>query len=118
MRPLNFSLLLILLVTLQTGSGIAQIGGGHITSREFTGEPRYLKLDAIDLHTSINWNDVRAIGMGKTQIANGRFFNAMLDNPALLSNTNYLFEVFGVKANFPGETFTAANFLKERFFIR
>jgi Protein of unknown function (DUF1670). len=121
MRHTNFhfqsyhtiTLLILLLFTVQSSTCFAQIGGGYVVSEERMVDPVFLKLDAIDLHQTPNWSDVRAIGMGKTQIANGRFFNAMLDNPALLSNTNYLYEVFGVRANFPGETFRAAAFLKD-----
>lgn len=107
------SFLLILLVALTNKISLAQIGGGYVISDEQWVDPISMKLDPLDLHQTPNWSDVRAIGMGKTQIANGRFFNAMLDNPALLSNTNYLYEVFGVRANFPGETFSAATFLKD-----
>jgi hypothetical protein len=67
--------------------------------------------DTYSIPISPSREDVKAIGMGKTQIANGRTFNAMLYNPALLARTRTSFDVIGVQASLPGSTFDALTFL-------
>ncbi|HZW38046.1 MAG TPA: hypothetical protein VFF33_01975 [Ignavibacteriaceae bacterium] len=56
--------------------------------------------------------DVKAIGMGKTQIANGKFFNAMMYNPALLNRKRTSFEVLGIQASLPPNTYNAAHYIQ------
>src|SRR5690606_38185932 len=59
--------------------------------------------------------DTKAIGMGKTQIANGKFFNAMLYNPALLSRSRFSIDAISFSIGLPPETYDAANYLKNHF---
>ncbi len=60
---------------------------------------------------SPNFEDVKAVGIGRTQIANGRWFNAMLYNPAFLGDKKKTFDIFGVSASLPPKSFSAAQFL-------
>lgn len=67
--------------------------------------------ETFHLHT--NREDVKAIGMGKTQVANGKHFNAMLYNPALLSRKRFSIEAVSVGLSMPPETYDAANYLND-----
>jgi hypothetical protein len=67
----------------------------------------------IPLFVPVNREDVKAIGMGKTQVANGRTFNGMMYNPALLATPKTSIEALTVQASLPPETFDAALFLKD-----
>jgi hypothetical protein len=60
-----------------------------------------------------NREDVKAIGMGKTQVANGKYFNAMLYNPALLSRSRFTIDAISVGVSMPPETYDAANYLSD-----
>lgn len=60
----------------------------------------------------VNREDVKAIGMGKTQVANGRTFNAMMYNPAVLARKRTLIEALSVQASLPPQTYDAARFLQ------
>jgi len=60
-----------------------------------------------------NRDDVKAIGMGNTQIAVGTRFNAMMYNPALLSHGRVSYEVPGIQAMLPTSTFDAIGFLSD-----
>ncbi|MGE5683011.1 MAG: hypothetical protein ACM34K_19290 [Bacillota bacterium] len=66
-----------------------------------------------DVSIPENTEDVRSVGMGKTQVANGSNFNAMMYNPALLSKEKLSIEAIGVAASLPPETFDAARFLSD-----
>ncbi len=55
--------------------------------------------------------DVKAVGMGKTQIANGKDFNAMMYNPALLSRKRFSIDALSVNVSLPPKTYDAANYL-------
>jgi hypothetical protein len=59
-----------------------------------------------------NREDVRAIGMGRTQFANGLKFNAMMYNPAFLARKKNTVEI-NVWGGLPPETFDAANYLRQ-----
>ncbi|MEO8398220.1 MAG: conjugal transfer protein TraF [Ignavibacteriaceae bacterium] len=81
-------------------------------------DPEVKKLEDIDLtfestplYIPDEKEDVKSIGMGKTQVANGRTFNAMMSNPAFLGNKKFSLEALSVQASLPPETFAAANYL-------
>ncbi len=81
-------------------------------------DPEVKKLDDVDLtvesaklYIPDEKEDVKSIGMGKTQVANGKRYNAMMSNPAFLGTKKFSLEAFSVQASLPPETFTAANFL-------
>ncbi|MBN2011520.1 hypothetical protein JW960_19470 [candidate division KSB1 bacterium] len=69
--------------------------------------------ETIHLSYPVNAEDVRAIGMGNTQIANGKTFNAMMYNPALLGQKRFSVEFVGVQASMPPSTYDAANYLSQ-----
>lgn len=74
---------------------------------------QYKTLETIDRQFPVNAIDVRAIGMGNTQIANGKSFNAMMYNPALLRHERNSIEYFGIQAGMPSATYDAANYLSQ-----
>jgi hypothetical protein len=86
---------------------------GYYISRSETLPDTNILLDSYKFPVSLNREDVRAIGMGKAQIALGRTFNAMMYNPALLSRTKYNIEGFSLNLSMPPQTYEAANFLKD-----
>jgi hypothetical protein len=70
-----------------------------------------IRLDAYSLPVPSEKEDVKAVGMGKTQIANGKDFNAMLYNPALLSRKRFSIDALSVNVSLPPKTYDAANYL-------
>ena len=66
-----------------------------------------------DLNFPIDMYNVKAVGMGNTQIANGNFFNAMTYNPAFLGRAKKSFEIIGAAASMPPATYDAAWFLAD-----
>jgi hypothetical protein len=69
--------------------------------------------DVQTVTVSPNREDVKAIGMGRTQTANGHTFNAMLYNPALLSHTRTSYDVIAVEASASGSTLDALAFYRD-----
>ena len=69
--------------------------------------------EVLSLSVAVNHEDVKAIGMGKTQFANGTQFNAMLYNPALLAHERITFELPGVQASLPSKSISAVTFLAD-----
>ena len=67
--------------------------------------------ETVHLNYPANAMDVRAIGMGNTQIANGKTYNAMMYNPALLGHKRFSIEFLGIQAGMPSATYDAANYL-------
>jgi len=70
-----------------------------------------IRLDAFSLPVPSEKEDVKAVGMGKTQIANGKDFNAMMYNPALLSRKRFSIDALIVGVSLPPKTYDAANYL-------
>jgi hypothetical protein len=91
----------------------SQTGGGYINYAQTTGEALELKLKSIEFPQAPNMIHVSAVGMGKTQTSNGRSYNGMLVNPALLSDGKNRFDLLGLQVSFPKSTFDAASFLKK-----
>jgi len=92
-------------------SGIMKAQGNYVIYRELTLQDTTVYNDKIDLPFTPNSENVKSIGMGKTQVANGKQFNAMLYNPALLSRKNNSFDVLNVSVSMPSTTFEAANYI-------
>lgn len=69
--------------------------------------------DVSEVQLSPTRDDVKAIGMGNTQVANGKTFNAMQYNPALLARTRTAIDVVSVQANLPLNSFDAFAFLRD-----
>ncbi len=72
-----------------------------------------IQTETVGIPISSIREDVRAIGMGKTQIANGTQFNAMMYNPALLANTRSSFDLPSIQTSLPSESFSAVSFLAD-----
>ncbi len=70
-----------------------------------------IRLDPFSLPVPSEKEDVKAVGMGKTQIANGKDFNAMMYNPALLSRKRFSIDALSVGVSLPPKTYDAANYL-------
>lgn len=73
----------------------------------------FLSPDVTHWSVPINRDDVKAIGMGNTQVANGKVFNAMEYNPALLAHERTSFDVIQVQASLPLNSFDAFAFLRD-----
>ena len=69
--------------------------------------------DVFKIPVTINRDDVKAIGMGNTQIADGRVWNAMQYNPALLARERTTFDVVQVQASMPVASLDAFAFLRD-----
>ena len=104
------SAFVMLFVSASAGPLLAQ-GGYAINPGTVTLPDMTVTLGATSVPIPVNREDVKAVGMGKTQIANGRDFNAMMYNPAVLARTKMSFEVPSVQASLPTETFDAATFM-------
>jgi len=72
---------------------------------------QYRTVETIHLKYPINSMDVRAIGMGSTQIANGKTYNAMMYNPSLLGHKRFSIEFLGIQTGMPFATYDAADYL-------
>lgn len=70
-----------------------------------------IMLDPYSLPIPSEKEDVKAVGMGKTQIADGKYFNAMMYNPALLSRKRFSIDAVSVNVSLPPKTYEAANYL-------
>ena len=73
----------------------------------------YVTGDVLRITVSPNRDDVKALGMGNTQVADGRRFNAMEYNPALLALPRTTFDAIQVQASLPLNSFDALAFLRD-----
>lgn len=73
----------------------------------------FVATDVLRIAVSPERDDVKAIGMGNTQVADGRSFNAMEYNPALLARPRTTFDVLQVQASLPLNSFDALAFLRD-----
>ncbi len=86
--------------------------GGYVLDSEIKKlDDVNLSIESTKLYIPDEKEDVKSIGIGKTQVANGKRYNAMMSNPAFLGTKKFSLEAFSVQASLPPETFTAANFL-------
>ncbi len=69
--------------------------------------------ESTELYFPDEKEEVKSIGMGKTQVANGKYYNAMMSNPAFLGNKKFSLEALSLQASLPPETFKAATFLND-----
>ena len=102
------SIRIVLLSVLVTLTAAAQ---GYYIGQRFQLPDTSVFTQSFPLPISPNRDDVKAVGMGKTQIANGRTFNGMMYNPALLARDKFRFDLVGLQASLPATTFGAADFL-------
>jgi len=101
----------LLFCLLLTGSLFAQ--NRYYFSRHISLPEQTRTAITSDLNYPVQLEDVRAIGMGNTQVAGKKTANAMMANPAFLAQPGRSFEVFGFMANLPPETYDAAFFLAD-----
>jgi len=99
------------LILLLTVNAFAQNSYYYSQTRSIP--PINIAAETIDLQYPINMENIKAIGMGNTQTANGKTFNAMMYNPAFLGRHKKTFEVFGLGASMPPDTYDAAWFLEK-----
>jgi hypothetical protein len=65
-----------------------------------------------DLPMAVNREDVKAIGMGRAQVAMGTTFMALSYNPALLTHERFTIDVPSVEASLPTQTYDAILYLQ------
>ncbi len=65
------------------------------------------------LSLSIAREDVKAIGMGRTQIGLNRRGPSMLANPAFLATSKTTLDLLNVKVGIPGQTLSATGFIED-----
>src|SRR5512142_756440 len=87
--------------------------GNYYLSRIDTLPTVQRALGESDIPLPVNHEDVKAIGSGRTYIANGRAFNGMLYNPALLAHSRISFDLLNVQVSVPKTTIDAASFIQD-----
>lgn len=108
---INRTILWIILAIILLSSGIIKAQGNYVIYRELMFQDTTVYNDKIGLPFSPGLENVKSVGMGKTQIANGKHFNAMMYNPALLSRKKTSIDIFNVGVSMPLQTFEAANYV-------
>ncbi len=71
--------------------------------------------DVTKLPVSPNREDVKAIGMGRTQIANGYTLNGMLYNPAVLARSKTRIDILTLSGEVPKDTPDALALLRDDY---
>lgn len=92
---------------------IACAQSGYYISQRATLPPLNAFSPITDIAVAVNREDVRAIGMGRAQVAMGNTFMALLYNPALLAHERFALEVPSIQASLPTETYRAMLFLED-----
>jgi len=87
--------------------------GGYYFSRTITLPPQMILSPVSSMPVAVNREDVKAIGMGRAQVAMGTTFNALTYNPALLAHKRFALEVPSLQASLPAETYDAVLFLQD-----
>ncbi|MEK9137667.1 MAG: conjugal transfer protein TraF, partial [Bacteroidota bacterium] len=112
-RAMKTTILCTTILMLIASSMSAQTGGGYFVNRTLP-DTLLFRIDPFTIPITVNHEDVKAIGMGKSQVANGSVFNAMMYNPALLARTRTDAGII-VQASLPPRSFTAIRFLADHF---
>jgi hypothetical protein len=87
--------------------------GGYYQSRTVTLPPRTIWSPVTNMPIDVNREDVKAIGMGRAQVAMGTTFTALAYNPALLARSRFALEVPSIQASLPAETYDALFFMRD-----
>ncbi len=112
--PSRVSTAIVILLTQAVNLNLfAQFGGGYYVYNTVKLPDTIYTFGTTTVPVSFDLENVKAVGIDKTQVANGLNFNGMMYNPALLSEKRTRFDVLGVSASLPPETFTAADFVKQ-----
>lgn len=109
-RPFPVILLLMVMRTVLSAQS------GYTISQRITLPPLMVYGPVTDLPMAINREDVKAIGMGRAQIAKGNTFMAMTYNPALLAHGRLAIEVPSIQASLPTQTYDAMLFLQHNIY--
>ena len=104
---------ILVLATVTALNMIALGQGGYYQSRTVVLEPRTIWMQVTEMPVHVNREDVKAIGMGRAQLAMGTTFTALTYNPALLARTRFALEVPSIQASLPTETYDALFFMKD-----
>ncbi len=100
--------------TLTVLAGSFALGqGGYYQSRTVVLEPRTIWTPVTAMPIDVNREDVKAIGMGRAQLAMGTTFTALTYNPALLARERFALEVPSVQTSLPTETYDALFFIND-----
>jgi len=106
-RRICFLIILLLLNIVAYGQN------SYYYSKHISLPPQNITEKTVNLQYPIKMENVKAIGMGNTQVAIGKNFNAMMYNPALLGKARNRLELFGIRASLPPDTYDAAFFLRD-----
>jgi hypothetical protein len=87
--------------------------GGYYISQRLTLPPLTTFGPVTDVSIGVNREDVKAIGMGRAQVAKGNTFMALTYNPALLAHESFSLEVPSIQASLPTQTYDAMIFLRD-----
>jgi hypothetical protein len=101
------------LLVLTLGTGVVCAQNGYYISQRVTLPPLFSFGPVTDLSMAVNREDVRAIGMGRAQVAKGNTFMALTYNPALLAHERFALEVPSVQASLPTQTYDAVLYLRD-----
>ncbi len=100
-----------LFLFLFSATGYSQ--NGYYFSKFLSLSDQEIMIQTRSLGFPVNMENIKALGMGNTQIANGKMFNAMMYNPAFLGTSKKSYEVFGLQMGMPPATYDAAFFLMD-----
>lgn len=93
--------------------GVLHAQGGYTINRHVTLPVRLVMTGSSAMPVAVNREDVKAIGMGRAQVALGTSFTALTYNPALLARDRFALEVPSLQASLPAETYDAVLFLQD-----
>ena len=102
---------IVMLCIVMPGMLFAQ--GRYYISRHVTLPVRLVFTPSSAMPVAVNREDVKAIGMGRAQVALGTSFTALTYNPALLARDRFALEVPSLQASLPAETYDAVLFLQD-----
>lgn len=102
-----------LTVVLVLAPALLSAQNGYYISRRIALPQEMVYGPVTDMPVAVNREDVKAIGMGRAQVAKGNTFMAMTYNPALLAHERFGLEVPSIQASLPTQTYDAILFLKE-----
>jgi hypothetical protein len=101
------------LIILVFTAGTVKAQNGYYISQRTTLPSVFSFGPVTDLPMAVNREDVKAIGMGRAQVANGNTFTALTYNPALLAHERFALEVPSIQASLPTQTYDAVLYLRD-----
>jgi hypothetical protein len=95
------------------GTSVVCAQNGYYISQRIDLPPSFSFGPVTDLPMAVNREDVKAIGMGRAQVAKGNTFMALTYNPALLAHERFALEVPSIQASLPTQTYDAVLYLRD-----